>query len=231
MSNNAIYTAVGRWEKQSEADETVIPVIILRGREYQIDQQELLLWCCLNWRLLQKAEIGAQYEKLAATAGFRSHRTWQQCLDRLVLRGLVVVGQGETDYDALYDLLAPLNIIPIGGGVFARLLSFVKLTIWDNVSPAIASRVIHIDHRTQNEKQVMRLVSQTMLSVAEVVRCVERSIQSIASTDAVVAQLYDDEDTTSLNLPANAKFDSCCSDVITAVANLYVRQQIIFDCV
>lgn len=231
MSNATIYTAVGRLEMHREDGRPAFPAIMLRGKEYFIDRQELLLWSCLNWRLLKKDQIGLHYEKLAIAAEYISTRSWEQCLSRLLQRGLVIEGKGDTEYDALYDLLAPLSIVPIGGSAFTRLASFAKLILWDSVPFSAASRLLKADHRTTCEKQVMRLAVQTLLSVAEVVRCIERGVHNVATSDAVVAQIYDDKDTTSLNLPTIAKTDSNCCSVITAVANLYLRQQIIFDCV
>lgn len=231
MQNITIYTAVGRLEMHSEPNQPPFPTVILRGKEYYIDRQELLLWGCLNWRLLKKDQISVHYEKLAITASYISCRSWEQCLNRLLLRGLVIEGSGDTEYDALYDLLAPLNIVPIGGGLFARLFSFAKLTLWNNVPLSTASRLLKPDQRNDCEKRVMKLVTQTLLSVAEVVRCIDQGIYSVSSTDAVVEQLYNDESTTSLNLPCLAKTDSNCRRVISAIANLYLRQQIIFDCI
>ena len=210
MQNITIYTAVGRLEMHSEPNQPPFPTVILRGKEYYIDRQELLLWGCLNWRLLKKGQVGLHYEKLAITASYISCRSWEQCLNRLLLRGLVIEGSGDTEYDALYDLLAPLNIVPIGGGLFARLFSFAKLTLWNNVPLSTASRLLKPDQRND---------------------CVDQGIYSVSSTDAVVEQLYNDESTTSLNLPCLAKTDLNCRRVISAIANLYLRQQIIFDCV
>lgn len=227
--SRTLYTAVGRFEKQYEPDGEACPTIWLGQKEYGVDLQELMVWSSLNWRLLSHDKIGVYYTDLAQSAQYECSRTWQDCLDRLLLRGLVVAGHGETDYDALYDLLAPLNIITTGGNLFTRLLSFLKLTVWDGVSIRAAKKVFAVDRRNSCEKQVMRLVSKTFLSTAEVIRCIELGILSLPSMDYLIEHLYHDADTTSDNIPYLVKASSSARPVILAVANLYLRQQLIFD--
>ena len=40
------------------------------------------------------------------------NRSWKDCVERLLTRGLLICGKGETEYDALYDLLSSMYIIP-----------------------------------------------------------------------------------------------------------------------
>lgn len=72
-----------------------------------------MVWSILNWRILREEEIGSYYEKMANHTNVTIHRSWQDCVQRLLVRGLIVVGTGDTEYDALYDLLACRFIIPI----------------------------------------------------------------------------------------------------------------------
>ena len=82
-------------------------------KEYEVDVQEFMLWSILNWRILREEEISSFYEKMASSSNVTIHRSWQDCVQRLLVRGLIVVGTGDTEYDALYDLLACRFIIPI----------------------------------------------------------------------------------------------------------------------
>ena len=86
----------------------------------------MIIWASLSWRFLKLEEIGKYYEKEASVLGYTNDRSWQDCLNRLIVRGLVVCGSGETDYDALYDLLSPLFIIPLTGNVAARVFTYAK---------------------------------------------------------------------------------------------------------
>ena len=105
------------------------PSVVVGNNECLLDTQELIIWASLSWRFLKLEEIGKYYEKEASVFGYTNDRSWQDCLNRLMVRGLVVSGSGETDYDALYDLLNPLYIIPLTGNVTARFLTYMKLTM------------------------------------------------------------------------------------------------------
>lgn len=121
-----LYTANGRYIRCC-TEEGSRPVIIVCEKEYEVDVQEFIVWSILNWRILREEEIGSYYEKMVNNTN-AIHRSWQDCVQRLLVRGLIVVGTGDTEYDALYDLLACRFIIPIGAAWPLRILSFSKLT-------------------------------------------------------------------------------------------------------
>ena len=108
-----LYTANGRYIRCC-TEEGTRPVIIVCEKEYEVDVQEFMLWSILNWRILREEEISSFYEKMASSSNVTIHRSWQDCVQRLLVRGLIVVGTGDTEYDALYDLLSCRFIIPIG---------------------------------------------------------------------------------------------------------------------
>ena len=122
-----LYTANGRYIRCC-TEEGTRPVIIVCEKEYEVDVQEFMLWSILNWRILREEEIGSYYEKMANNTNVTIHRSWQDCVQRLLVRGLIVAGTGDTEYDALYDLLACRFIVPIGAAWPLRVLSFLKLT-------------------------------------------------------------------------------------------------------
>lgn len=124
-----LYTANGRYIRCC-TEEGTRPVIIVCEKEYEVDVQEFMLWSILNWRILREEEIGSYYEKMANNTSVTIHRSWQDCVQRLLVRGLIVAGTGDTEYDALYDLLACRFIVPIGAAWPLRVLSFLKLTFW-----------------------------------------------------------------------------------------------------
>lgn len=124
-----LYTANGRYIRCC-TEEGTRPVIIVCEKEYEVDVQEFMLWSILNWRILREDEIGSYYEKMVSNINVTIHRSWQDCVQRLLVRGLIVAGTGDTEYDALYDLLACRFIIPIGAAWPLRVLSFLKLTFW-----------------------------------------------------------------------------------------------------
>lgn len=171
-----------------------------------MDMQEMVLWTSLNWRILKHEEIGSFYEKTSAGACFPAERSWEMCVERLMTRGLLVRGSGETEYDALYDLMGSLSIIPTGGSFGLRCFTFLKLVVMNHVPFSAAKKLFQADRRTAEEAQVMHLTRQALL-------------------DAI----YDDADTTSNNIASIMKSSSSTKPVVLAVANLYLRQQIIFE--
>lgn len=112
MAIKTLYTAVGRFERRTNGCNRSCPIILLGGQEYMADMQEMVIWSMLNWRILRWDDIAQEYEKLSTASGYCTERSWEDCTNRLLTRGLLVSGSGETEYDALYDLLGSLSIIP-----------------------------------------------------------------------------------------------------------------------
>lgn len=229
MTRKTLYTAIGRFVRRTNGCGRSCPVILLAGQEYLMDMQEMVLWTSLNWRILKREEIGAVYEKTAACSCFSADRSWEMCVDRLLIRGLLVCGSGETEYDALYDLLGSLSIIPTDGSFGLRCLTFLKLVVLDHVPFAAARRLFQSDRRTAEEAQVMRLARQALLSTAEIIKCVEKDIRRLPNERSLLDAIYDDADTTSDNIASTMKISASTKPVVVAVANLYLRQQIIFE--
>ena len=229
MTLKTLYTAVGRFERRTNGCRRYCPVIILGGKEYMVDMQEMIIWSCLNWRIVHMEEIGHLYTKTLPWKKDIINRPWKDCVERLLTRGLLVCGKGETEYDALYDLLSSMYIVPTDGSAFLRVLSFLKLTLINHVPFSAARKLFYRDQRTENEKQVMVLARQALLSTAELIRCMEKDIRSLPTEESILEGLYDDPDTTSDNISYIMRISPQSQAVTLAVANLYLRQQIIFE--
>ncbi|MDE6640452.1 MAG: hypothetical protein K2K63_08010 [Acetatifactor sp.] len=226
---NTLYTAIGRFERKHNSCGHSCPVIMLGGKEYMVDMQEMVLWSILNWRIVRKQEIGSLYEEMTRKSGAPVSRSWDACVERLLVRGLVVSGSGETEYDALYDLVSSLYIIPTDASFLLRLAAFLKLVLISHVPFSAAGKLFRKDRRTSSEKEVMHLARQALLSTAEIIKCLERNIHCLPDENSIMDRLYDDCDTTSDNISSLMKSSPCTRDITLAVANLYLRQQIIFE--
>ena len=117
-------------------------------------------------------------------------------------------------------------IIPIGAAWPLRVLSFLKLTFLEGISWKITRRLFHVDARSACEKKVIRLARQTPLSCAEIIKCIEMDIRRLKDGYDVLDKLYDDNDLNCDNFAQAVREYRCSREVITAVANLYLRQQI-----
>ena len=84
----------------------------------------MALWTALNWRLLDFTQVRAEYEKLEQDCVIPARRTLENCLGRLCTRGLVASGTGETDFEALYDLLGGLYVVPLSESLPLKLTAF-----------------------------------------------------------------------------------------------------------
>ena len=75
----------------------------------------------------------------------------------------------------------------------------------------------------------MRLANQALLSSAELIKCAERGVRTLRSDAQLMDCLYDDELTTSENLPTLMAASRQARPVSAAIANLYLHKQIVFE--
>ena len=92
-----------------------------------------------------------------------------------------------------------------------------------------ALKLFRKDRRTDYESRVMRLSRQALLSTAEIIKCVEQDIFSLPSERVLMEKVYGDSETTCQNIASLMKNSRSSQAVTLAVANLYLRQQIIFE--
>lgn len=113
MAEKTLYTALGHFRCRNDGGGRRYPVVLMDHREFGMDPQEMTLWTALCWRLTDRQRAEDFYEQLSNGMELFPRRSFSDCLDRLVTRGLVAKGSGTTDFDALYDLLGGLYVVPI----------------------------------------------------------------------------------------------------------------------
>ena len=229
MMNTNLYTAVGKFHVKGSVGSMRCPLVTIGGREFILDMQEMMLWTVLNWRILTEDEIYLLYEKKVQETGFMSARSAEECVRRLVQRGLIAKGSGDTGADALYDLLSELYVIPISENLFLRMISFIRLTLFSRLPYSVTKKIFSKDKRNDNEKKVMRLANRAILSTAEIIKCIDQNVLSFTTDEDLLNVLYHDEYTTSDNIAYAVRSLPQCRPVITSIANLYLRKQIIFE--
>jgi len=229
MKNHTYYTAVGHFQRRTNSQGQSYPVVIINQKEYYVDIQEMALWTALNWRLLEFPQVKAEYDRLDQDCAIPAQRTLEDCLGRLCTRGLVASGSGETDFEALYDLLGGLYVAPLSESLPLRLAAFVKLTVLKGVSITKAWDLFRRDRPNMQEAQVMALSRQALLSTAELIKCAEVGARDISTDEKLMDALYNDDDTTCDNIADMMLTARSRKWVTMAVANLYLRKQIIFQ--
>lgn len=229
MENHTYYTAIGHFQRRTDSQGKSYPVVIVNQKEYCMDIQEMALWTALNWRLLEFPLVKEEYEKLERDCAISAWRTMEDCLGRLCTRGLVASGRGETDFEALYDLLGSLYVTPLSESLPLRLVTFLKLTILKGVSITKAWDLFRKERPNAQEAQIMALSRQALLSTAELVKCAEVGAKDISTDEKLMDALYNDDDTTSDNIVDMMLTAESRERVTVAIANLYLRKQIIFQ--
>ena len=75
----------------------------------------------------------------------------------------------------------------------------------------------------------MALSKQALLSTAELIKCVEDGIVDVSTDEKLLDALYSDAESSSDNLPYLMKGAKDQVTVTLAIANLYLRKQIILE--
>lgn len=229
MNQHTYYTAVGHFQRRTNNQGQSCPVIIINQKEYYVDIQEMALWTALSWRILEAQQVKMEYDKLDKDCVIPARRTLEDCLGRLCTRGLVASGTGKTDFEALYDLLGGLYVTPLSGSLPLRLVMFFKLTLGKGVPVSKAWKMFLQDHPNKQEAHIMALSQQALLSTAELVKCAEVGARDISTDEKLMDALYNDDYTTSDNIADMMLTAKSREWVTVAVANLYLRKQIIFQ--
>ena len=227
MNASTYYTAVGHFHRKTDEAGCSYPVIFVNGEENIVDIQEMAVWTILNWRFLRYEQIEAKYDRMARDLP-RSGRMLETCLNRLEVRGLIARGIGETDFEALYDLLGELYVAPISESLSLRLFTFGKLLL-DGVPFSKAKQLFQKDRPSAREAQVMALSRQALLSTAELIKCVEVGVTDVSTDEKLMSALIDNDYTTSDSIAFEMLQAEQRVPVIMAVASLYLRKQIIFE--
>ncbi len=198
-----LYTAVGRFKTKGQINNLTCPVICVGGKELTVNLQEMIVWTILNWRIVEFDELSELYTKKCNDTNFNTHISIEDTLKRLEIRGLISKGSGTTSEDALYNLFSSLYIIPITDSKIIKIITFLKLILFRKTPIKVAKRVFLVDSFSEVEKEVLSLLKQASLTSVEAIESIEMSRH---------------------DKPKNHN-----QPVILAIANLYLRQHIIFE--
>ena len=224
-----LYTAVGIFKLKNQGKNNVYPTVILSGNECRLDVQEMMIWSALNWRITDDKQLHTYYSEQKKKSGVVFSRSYTDTLNRLIVRGLVASGRGENGEEALYDLISGLYIIPLYQSPLIRIISFLRMVFIFKLPYEKAKVLFERDKKNKNEKRIMKLAFSAPMSTAEIVKCIDKNIDFILNEDDVMEFLYDDKFTTSENIAESVRGLSSVRTVLTAVSNLYLRRQILFE--
>ena len=228
MEKRTFYAAVGHFRLKTGENGRSYPAILVNREEYLVDIQEMSVWTVLSWRLSTYQQTEEAYHWLTDAWLTSPVRTFEACLKRLEVRGLVASGSGDTDFEALYDLLGGLNVVPLSESFPLRLATFLKLN-FKGTPFSTARELFQRDKPSPLEARVMALARQAALSTAELVKCAEVDARDVSSGEKIMETLYNDDYTTSDNILWEMLRSDYRAPITLAVANLYLRRQIILE--
>ena len=222
------YTAAGHFRRQNDGHGNIYPVVFVNRQEHLLDPQEMTVWTILNWRLLDAGQLEEKYLPMAGELQLAEYRTFENCLHRLEVRGLFASGTGDTDIDALYNLLCGLYIVPVSESLPLRIAAFLKM-LFQGGPFSKAKRLFTRAPLSAQEAQILGLSKQALLSTAELIKCVDLGVTDLSTDNKIMDALYDDDYTTSDNIVYAMQSASCSTSVTMAVANLLLSRKIIFE--
>ena len=228
MKERTFYTAVGHFCRKKDGNGQSFPVVIVNRKEHILDIQETAIWTTLCWSMMDIQKLEMKYDQIMAGQPAQ-RRSFEFCVERLQTRGLVASGTGKTDFDAIYDLLGGLYVVPISEHLPLRTITFLKLILIRGVSWKRACILFQHDCRNEREEQVMALSKQALLSTAELIKCAEGGIDDVSTDEKLLNALYSDADSTSENLPDMMRGSAKQLPITLAITNLYLRKQIILE--
>ena len=199
VKKSTFYTAVGHFRRKTDNSGRAYPVILVNREEHMVDMQEMAAWSTLSWRFLHPEQIEERYGQMSPDLP-PARRELETCLNRLEMRGLIARGVGGTDFEALYDLLGELYVVPVAESLSLRLVTFGKLLL-DGVPFAKAHQLFQKDRPSQREAQVMALSRQALLSTAELIKCVEVGSADVSTDEKLMDTLIDNDCQTGFYIP------------------------------
>ena len=205
------------------------PLVVLDGEEKALSQVEFILWTSLHWNVLNKESLKTEFDRRMKKYGMYGDVSFEQTLNRLKTRELIV---GKSDYlaaDALYNLVKDLYVVPLGTvNKFKRALMFLYMFFIQGI-PLDKCKEAMCDFELKDiEKQIVSFSKRLKVSGAELIRINDKDLWNIKSEDDIVPLAYDEhEDMNSLgNI---TRFSKDKNKVLEAIVNLYLKKQIVFE--
>lgn len=219
------YTALGKYMPGSD----FIHAMVATGNEIlELDFHEMNLWSVLAGQVFTHEELEISCENRLSKIQVQSDRGMDAVLNRLQARGLVAVGTGERDIDALYDLVGDLNLYVSVGSFPLRLGIFLRTWFYYGTPFGVAQQILQKPRLTSLEKKLKRMAGKANFTTSELIAYCSKQEGGKVSDKKLEEVLYSDDETTSDNLFFSARYMPSCKDITEAVLNLYLSRQIIF---
>lgn len=203
-------------------------IVLCRGKERILTQQELLIWLSLMWHVSTFAELYRGYCEKAAAIKLCPEMDFNACLQRLQQRNLIREGSGYTRDEALYDLLSSLLICPLRNSFFIKTLAFFGL-LSQGRSFREAKLVFSYTALSRCEREILGLANRLKMSTVEIIRCIECGADRHSDPSKIAGALYANTFQDSALALAACRTSPIRQEVLAAVTTLYQKQKIVFQ--
>ena len=205
------------------------PLVVSDGEEKALSQVEFILWTSLHWNVLNKESLKTEFDRRTKKYGMYGDVSFEQTLNRLKTRELIV---GKSDYlavDALYNLVKDLYVVPLGTvNKFKRAMMFMYMFFIQGI-PLYKCRETMCDLKLKElEKQIDCFSKRLKVSGAELIRINDKDLWNIKSEDDIVPLAYEENETMDA-LGNSTRFSKDKNKVLEAIVNLYLKKQIVFE--
>lgn len=123
-----LYTAVGILRFQDSIKEHKTPTVINNRQEYGLTEEEFFLWSSLAFQIRQIHELQSAFSERLKKHHRSENIPIEPYLNRLLLRGLVVKGDGLTGVDPLFLISCFHSVLCNNENVPSILLSTFSFT-------------------------------------------------------------------------------------------------------
>ena len=219
------YAAIGCYRIVNEDGQKAAYIQKL-GKYHKISVPEFAVWSALLWQVMTYEELkAAYYEIMTHQSG--PVMDFDELLQNLLQRKLILSGVGYTGVDALYRMLTDAFVVPYRISAPRKAFGMIRLLVKGKLPITGALQAMKERKLTSNESRVVNLVEQTPLSTAELIRCFDRSVYDVSSAEKVIAAIY--TDSTQTEIASEQFWSPNTNPVLEAVSNLYLDRRIILE--
>lgn len=223
MKKNTYYLSVGHLRSNHGRGAKDHLTVMSKKGEYRLSPYEEVLWNVLSHKPLTYEKMRTEYKNHIDKLGMNEDVPFDEYLNRLCGRELIISGEGEYEIEVWYEMMQDVLILPAPGrGPWRTQAAFLL------PSHIPASRLLCLRRRlSQQESEVLALVRKTPLTTAQLVMAVECKSWSSETVESVADSL-DRCGSKAMKVYAEMMYSSpCLESVLDAVFALRQDRRII----
>ncbi len=160
-----------------------------RNDTHLLRPEEQVLWIALSKKPLTYDEMKTDYDALLSELDIEDDIPFEGCLQHLCELELVVMGSGEYEIEAQYDLMREILVLPFPDNALRRAHITCYLMARKGVPLSDARSLFPKRQLTRQEKEVLALLRKTPLTTAQLVMAVECKSWSAETTRSITESI------------------------------------------